>query len=98
MEFAKVAGHHIITWLVIGAIAGALAGKVMRGTGFGLVRDMIVGLVGAVIGGLALHAFTGTHTSTSFLVELVVAFLGAVVLVVIIRAISPRERRHLTRS
>ncbi len=65
LEFAKVAGHHIITWLVIGAIAGALAGKVMRGTGFGLVRDMIVGLVGAVIGGLALHAVVGTHTSTS---------------------------------
>jgi uncharacterized membrane protein YeaQ/YmgE (transglycosylase-associated protein family) len=95
--FAKVAGHHVIAWLVIGAIAGALAGKVMRGAGFGLVRDTLVGLVGAVLGGLALHAVRGTHASTSFVVEVLVAFVGAVVLVAIVRAVSPRERRTLSR-
>ena len=96
--FAKIAGHHVITWLIIGAVAGALAGKVMRGEGFGLVRDTIVGLVGAVLGGLALHAVRGTHASTSIVLEIIVAFVGAVVLVAIARALIPGERRRLSRT
>ena len=97
LSFATIAGHHIITWLIIGAVAGALAGKVMRGDGFGLVRDTVVGLIGAVLGGLALHAFSGKHSSTSIVLELIVAFVGAVVLVAVVRAVSPRERQHLSR-
>ena len=64
LAFAHVDGHHIIAWLIIGLIAGVLASLVVRGTGLGFVRDIIVGLVGAVIGGLILHAVThGAHTS-----------------------------------
>ena len=44
--FAKVAGHHMITWLIIGLIAGLLASRVVRGTGLGMFRDIVVGLVG----------------------------------------------------
>jgi uncharacterized membrane protein YeaQ/YmgE (transglycosylase-associated protein family) len=58
VAFARVDGHHIIAWLVIGLIAGVLASLVVRGTGLGFVRDIIVGLIGAVIGGLVLHAVT----------------------------------------
>ena len=94
--FAPIAGHHILAWIVIGVIAGALAGRVMRGAGFGLFRDAVVGLAGAVVGGILIHAFTRQgHTSPSFLVELLVAFGGAVVVVAISRFLRGRAvRRH----
>lgn len=62
LAFARIDGHHVIGWLAIGLIAGALAGMVVRGGGLGFVRDIIVGLVGAVIGGLVLHASTAALT------------------------------------
>src|ERR1700685_3327438 len=86
LAFAPVAGHHIIAWLVIGLIAGALASLVVRGTGLGFVRDIIVGLNGAVIGGLILHAVThGAHTSVKIWKEIVVAFVGAVIMLFIVK-------------
>lgn len=89
LAFAKVAGHHIITWLIIGLVAGVVASRVVRGTGLGLVRDIIIGLVGAVIGGLILHALRGgSHVSPSVLVEIVVAFVGAVILLIIAKAMD----------
>ena len=96
LAFAPIAGHHILGWIVIGVIAGALAGRVMRGAGFGLFRDALVGLAGAVIGGVLLHAFTRQgHASPSFLVELLVAFVGAVVLLAISRLLTGTGvRRH----
>jgi uncharacterized membrane protein YeaQ/YmgE (transglycosylase-associated protein family) len=98
LAFAPVAGHHIIGWLVIGLIAGMLAGLLVRGNGFGLFGDIGVGLVGAVIGGLILHALRGgTHTSTSFTAELVVAFIGAVILLLLAR-LSHHNRRSYRRG
>lgn len=94
LAFARIAGHHIIGWLVIGLIAGLLAGVVVKGGGMGFVRDVITGLVGAVIGGLILHALSGTHSSTSFFVELVVAFVGAVILLLIQKAIFRGSARR----
>lgn len=95
ISFVPIAGHHILGWLVIGAIAGALAGRVMRGGGFGLFRDIAVGLAGAVIGGVLLHALTRQGpTSPSFLTELLVAFAGAVVLLVLGGALSGRGSRR----
>jgi uncharacterized membrane protein YeaQ/YmgE (transglycosylase-associated protein family) len=56
----------------------------VRGRGFGLFRDMVVGLAGAVIGGVLLHAFTRrSPTSPDLLEELLVAFAGAVILLVL---------------
>jgi len=95
IAFAPIAGHHILGWIVIGVIAGALAGRVMRGAGFGLFRDALVGLAGAVIGGVLLHATTKQgHTSPSFLVELLVAFIGAIVLLAITRLFGVGVHRH----
>ncbi len=93
VAFAPVAGHHIIAWVVIGLIAGALAGLVVRGGGLGFFRDVIVGLVGAVIGGLILHAVTasGSHTAVKLWQEVVVAFVGAVILLLIIKLLSHRH-------
>jgi uncharacterized membrane protein YeaQ/YmgE (transglycosylase-associated protein family) len=92
--FAPVAGHHIITWLVIGLIAGLVAAKLVGGRGMGLVRDTLTGLAGAVIGGLILHAMRGgTHASASILVEIFVAFIGAVILLVVMRTMRGGSRR-----
>jgi uncharacterized membrane protein YeaQ/YmgE (transglycosylase-associated protein family) len=94
LAFEPIAGHHIIGWIVIGVLAGALAGRVVSGGGFGVLRDMLVGLAGAVLGGVILHAATGRpHTSPSFLVELLVAFAGAVILLLLLRAFG-RSRSY----
>jgi len=99
LAFAPIAGHHIITWIVIGLVAGLLAAKIVDGGGMGFARDTIIGLAGAVIGGLILHAVRGgTHASPSILVEIVVAFIGAVILLVIVKAMSRGGSRRRVRS
>jgi len=89
LAFAPIAGHHILAWIVVGLFAGALAGRVAGGGGFGFFRDIVVGLAGAVIGGVLLHALTGKgHASPSLLVEVVVAFAGAVALLMVARLVG----------
>jgi uncharacterized membrane protein YeaQ/YmgE (transglycosylase-associated protein family) len=78
----------IIAWLVVGAIAGWLAGQFMRGGGFGLVGDIVVGIVGAFIGGFVL-TLLGIGGSAGFVGSIVVAFIGAVVLIALLRALAP---------
>jgi uncharacterized membrane protein YeaQ/YmgE (transglycosylase-associated protein family) len=98
LAFARVDGHHIIAWLVIGLIAGVLASLVVHGTGLGFVRDIIVGLIGAVVGGLILHAVThGAHTYVSIWKEIVVAFVGAVVLLFIVKIFDRSRSRSMSR-
>ncbi len=98
LGFVKVAGHHILTWVIIGLIAGVLASRVVRGTGLGLVRDVVVGLVGAIIGGLILHAARGgSHASPSVLVEIVVAFAGAVILLIVAKVMERNRGGHRVR-
>jgi len=79
--------HGIIAWLVIGAIAGWLAGKVVQGGGFGLIVDIIVGIVGAVIGGYLVGAL-GIAVGGGWIASIVVAAIGAVILLVILRLIK----------
>ena len=78
----------LIAWLVVGAIAGWLAGQFMRGGGFGLVGDIVVGIVGAFIGGFLLTVL-GIGGSAGLVGSIVVAFIGAVVLIAILRALRP---------
>jgi len=76
----------IIAWLVVGLIAGWLAGVMMKGAGYGLAGDVIIGLIGAVIGGFLFGMFVpGT---TGFIGSIFVAFLGACLLIFILRAFS----------
>ncbi len=70
-------------WIVIGIIAGWLTGKLMRGAGFGLLMDLILGLIGAVVGGW-IFGLLGIH-SYGFLGSLATATAGAIVLVAIVR-------------
>ncbi len=76
----------ILGWIVIGIIAGWLTGKIMRGAGYGIIVDLILGLVGAVIGGW-IFGLLGI-TALGFLGSLAAATVGAVVLVAIARAFS----------
>jgi len=89
LALAPIAGHHIITWIVIGLVAGLVAAKVVDGGGLGFVRDTITGIAGAIIGGFLLHAVRGgAHASPSILVEIAVAFIGAVILLFVAKALT----------
>jgi uncharacterized membrane protein YeaQ/YmgE (transglycosylase-associated protein family) len=80
----------LIAWLVVGLIAGWLAGLVMKGGGFGLIGDMIVGLIGALIGGLLFgQLVTGTP---HLLGSILVAFIGACLLIALVRFVAPGRR------
>jgi uncharacterized membrane protein YeaQ/YmgE (transglycosylase-associated protein family) len=83
----------ILSWILVGLIAGWLAGVVMKGGGYGIVGDIILGIVGALVGGfLAGTLFNVADPIGGFdLTTLLVAFLGAVVVVAIVRALPGRS-------
>ncbi len=89
----------ILSWIIIGLIAGWLASNIMGAGGYGLVGDIIVGLIGAVIGGLIISLLTGrglndTNFDTgSFIINVIVAVIGAIVLIAILRAVSGGRKR-----
>ena len=77
----------LIWFLLIGLIAGWLAGKVMRGGGFGVVGDMIVGVIGALLGGW-IFGKLGISIGGGLIGAIVTAFVGAVVLLLLLRLIK----------
>ena len=83
----------LLTWLIVGLVAGVLASLAMGGTGYGLVGDIIIGIIGAFVGGwlfaqLGAGAPFGGLAGTIF-----VAFIGAVVLLFILRLVRRGSRR-----
>lgn len=84
----------ILSWIVVGLIAGWLAGLVVKGGGYGCVGDIVVGVIGGLIGGwIASYFFhMGDPMSGINLQSIVVAFVGAVILVFILRLFG--GRRH----
>lgn len=82
----------ILSWLVVGLIAGWLAGVIMKGRGYGVIGDIIVGIVGALIGGfLASALFGGDYLTGINVSTILVAVLGAIVLVWIVRVLPGRS-------
>jgi len=79
--------HGILAWLLIGAIAGWLAGVLVKGGGFGVLVDIIVGIVGAFIGGW-LAGILGIGVGGGMIASIITATIGAVVLLVIVRLIK----------
>ena len=78
----------IIAWLIVGAVAGWLASKVVRGGGFGLIGDIVIGIVGAVIAGWLLP-FLGVNLGFGLIINAIIeSFIGAVILLVMLRLIS----------
>ncbi len=66
-------------FIIIGALSGWLAGKIMRGRGFGFITNLVVGILGAVMGGW-LFKLTGVTTAEGFVGSLIVSLVGAIVL------------------
>jgi uncharacterized membrane protein YeaQ/YmgE (transglycosylase-associated protein family) len=79
----------ILVILFVGLIAGWLAGKVVRGTGFGLIGDLIVGIAGALVASL-LFPRLGIHLGTGLISEIIYSAIGAVVLLLIVRLLRGR--------
>ena len=75
---------YYLWFMIIGIVAGWLAGKIMRGGGFGLIGDLIVGLIGALLGGW-LFSLLGISSDGSTIGSLVTATVGAIVLLAILR-------------
>lgn len=79
--------HGIIVWLIIGAIAGWLAGTLFKGGGFGLIGDIVVGIVGAFIGGW-LSGLLGISIGSGLIASIITATAGALILLLIVRMIK----------
>lgn len=86
----------ILTWLIVGLVAGVLASLIVGGTGYGIIGDIVIGIVGAFVGG-AVFRYAGWSAPWGGLAGTIfVAFIGAVILLVIInllRGASTRSRR-----
>jgi uncharacterized membrane protein YeaQ/YmgE (transglycosylase-associated protein family) len=83
----------ILAWIIVGIIAGWLAGLVMKGGGYGVLGDIILGIVGALVGGFLAGALFGVPNPVNGVnvTTLVVAFIGAVIVVAIVRALPGRS-------
>ncbi len=79
----------LLWFLLVGLIAGWLAGQVMKGGGYGIVGDMIVGVIGALIGGW-LFGRLGIGVGMGLIGSILVAFIGAVILIFLLRLIRRR--------
>jgi uncharacterized membrane protein YeaQ/YmgE (transglycosylase-associated protein family) len=75
----------ILAWIVIGGLAGWLASVLVRGGGLGLIGDIVVGIVGALLGGFLVSLLGGSGFTGFNLWSFVVALIGAVVLLLIVR-------------
>ena len=83
-----LSGESILVILVVGLIAGWLAGKIVQGTGFGLIGDIVIGIIGAFIASW-LFPKLGIHVAVGSLVrEIIYATLGAILLLVVIRLVK----------
>jgi uncharacterized membrane protein YeaQ/YmgE (transglycosylase-associated protein family) len=74
----------ILWWIIVGLIAGWLAGKVMKGGGYGVLMDIVLGILGAILGGW-LFGVLGISLGRGLIGSIIVAFIGAVILVWITR-------------
>ncbi len=82
----------IIAWLILGLIAGFIASKVVNKSGEGLLVDIVLGIVGAIIGGYIFNFFGAAGVTGLNIYSMIVAVIGAVVVLVIYHAIAGRNR------
>jgi uncharacterized membrane protein YeaQ/YmgE (transglycosylase-associated protein family) len=82
-----MATENLLVFLLIGIIAGFLAGKIMKGSGFGVLGDLVVGIIGAVLGGW-LFGTLGVGIGGGIVAEIIVATIGALLLLFLVRLIK----------
>jgi uncharacterized membrane protein YeaQ/YmgE (transglycosylase-associated protein family) len=82
----------LLVWALVGLIAGWLAGEVTKGSGFGVVGNIVVGLLGALIGGFLAQALFGVDPVSGLnITTIITAFIGAVILVIALNALTGRR-------
>jgi uncharacterized membrane protein YeaQ/YmgE (transglycosylase-associated protein family) len=89
-----ISGESLLVILLVGLVAGWLAGRIVEGGGFGLIGDIAIGIVGALIGSWLMPRL-GIHIASGIISAIIVATIGAVLLLVIVRLASgayPRRR------
>lgn len=89
-----ISGESLLVILFVGLVAGWLSGKIVDGAGFGLIGDIAVGIVGALIGSWAMPRL-GFHLGSGIVSAIIVATIGAILLLVVARLLSgayPRRR------
>ena len=77
----------LLIWLLVGAVAGWLAGLVVRGGGFGIVCNIVIGIIGAFLGGW-LFGVAGIAIGAGIINTIFTAFIGAVVLLLLVRVLK----------
>ncbi len=83
----------IVAWIILGLIAGFLGSKIVNKSGEGIVLDIVLGIIGAVVGGFLFNQFGAAGVSGLNVYSLIVAVIGAVVVLVLYHAIVGRGRR-----
>jgi uncharacterized membrane protein YeaQ/YmgE (transglycosylase-associated protein family) len=86
-----MSGESLLVILVVGLIAGWLAGHFVRGTGFGIIADICIGIIGALIASW-LFPSLGIHLGTGMVARIIAATIGAIILLLILRLVRGRGR------
>ncbi len=78
----------ILSWIVLGLIAGFLAGQFMKGGGYGLVGDIVLGIVGALVGGFLASTLLGLDVNGFNIISILIAFVGACIVIAVARMLT----------
>jgi uncharacterized membrane protein YeaQ/YmgE (transglycosylase-associated protein family) len=89
--FMHVSNEGILVILFVGLVAGWLAGKIVRGTGFGIIGDILVGIAGALVASF-LFPKLGIHLGTGLISEIIYSAIGAVLLLLVVRLVRTGGR------
>ncbi len=81
----------IIGWIVLGLIAGFIASKIVNNSGQGILLDIVLGIVGAVVGGFVFNAFGGVGVTGLNLYSMVVAIVGAIIVLWLYHLVAGRR-------
>jgi len=82
----------ILTWIVLGLVAGWVASRIMGSGGYGLIGDMVVGILGAIVGGWLGATLLGLDVTGFNVTSVALAVVGAIVVIALFRALSPHRR------
>ena len=87
----NLSNESLLVIIVVGLVAGWLAGQIVRGTGFGVIADICIGIVGALIGSWLLPRL-GIHLGAGIVAAIVSATIGAILLLIVLRLVRGRGR------
>ncbi|MCL5960558.1 MAG: GlsB/YeaQ/YmgE family stress response membrane protein [Chloroflexi bacterium] len=88
----------ILTWIILGLIVGFVASRLMGAGGYGIIGDIVVGILGAVLGGWLASPLLGIDVTGINLTSIAIGIVGAVILIALFRALLPGQSRwHLRR-